>query len=81
MYSIRQRPHRAVCPCLQVIQASDDEQACLHVLAATRQDSGLYEARVQNELGSDVSTFSVIVLGMIRRIFSAMSSQAVCVSI
>ena len=30
---------------------------------ATRRDSGLYEAQVQNELGCDISTFSVIVLG------------------
>ena len=33
------------------------------MLQATRQDSGLYEARVQNELGYEISTFSVNVLG------------------
>ena len=48
---------------LQVVQASNDEKAHLQVSQVTRQDSGLYEARVQNELGFDVSAFSVCVLG------------------
>jgi len=48
---------------LQVVQASDDEKAHLQVSQVTRQDSGLYEARVQNELGHEASTFTVCVLG------------------
>ena len=49
---------------LQVQQESDDEKAHLQVSQATRLDSGLYEARVQNELGYETSTFSVNVLGI-----------------
>ena len=48
---------------LQVVQASSDDTAHLQVSPVTRQDAGLYEARVQNELGFEMSTFSVCVLG------------------
>lgn len=48
---------------LQVVHESDDEKAHLIVSQSTRQDSGLYETRVQNELGHEMSTFSVNVLG------------------
>jgi len=48
---------------LQVVQESDEENALLQVLQATRQDSGIYEARVENELGHEMSAFSVNVLG------------------
>jgi len=48
---------------VQVVQESDDDTAQLQVSQVTRQDSGLYEARVHNELGFETSAFSVYVLG------------------
>ena len=55
---------------VQVVEGSDDESAHLLVSKATRHDSGVYEARVKNELGCDVSTFSVVVLGNQKNSFS-----------
>lgn len=47
----------------QVVQACNEEKAHLQVSDVARRDAGLYEARVQNELGHETSTFSVNVLG------------------
>jgi hypothetical protein len=56
------KDNKTIASSTRIAEGSDDDKAYIQISNAVRQDSGLYTARVQNELGFELSTFSINVL-------------------